>query len=127
MKILSQLLLPVCLLTLSGLISCKNVPAKKKIDYNAMSKELCACMQPLADWNNKVKETTKTQDEEAIKKLYEELGGISEKSYACAEKLENKYGEVPLEEEDKAAEALHKACPQIAEIMEQVKNLENAE
>ncbi|HMR44849.1 MAG TPA: hypothetical protein PKC40_13490, partial [Saprospiraceae bacterium] len=66
-------------------------------------------------------------DEEAVKKMFDELGGISEKSYACSDKLEQKYGEITADEEEQAEEALQKACPQIAEFMNQVKDLENAQ
>lgn len=107
--------------------ACKSEPAKKQKDFDAIAKELCDCMQPLAEWNAKVKEISATQDEEAVKKMFDELGGISEKSYACADKLEQKYGEITADEEEQAEEALQKACPQIAEFMNQVKDLENAQ
>jgi len=84
-----------------------------------MANDLCACMQPLADINDKIVTATQTDDTTTMKLLILEIEKVSEKSEACAQKLDKKYGIVPTEDEPKAEAAFKKACPLIAEIMSQ--------
>ncbi|MCP3928498.1 MAG: hypothetical protein GY705_05290 [Bacteroidetes bacterium] len=86
--------------------------------YEKMAKELCQCMEPLAEMSRKAQELTDAGGEEAMKSFMEEMRQTAEDAEACATQLEKKYGEVPVEDEEKAEEALLKYCPEIIEIME---------
>ncbi|HMR43634.1 MAG TPA: hypothetical protein PKC40_07370, partial [Saprospiraceae bacterium] len=61
MKLIIRTLLSALLLA-TIFSACKSEPAKKQKDFDAIAKELCECMQPLAEWNAKVKEISATQD-----------------------------------------------------------------
>lgn len=91
----------------------------KETDYTPMANDLCICMQPLADINDKIVTATQSDDTTAMKLLILEIEKVSEKSEACAQKLDKKYGIVPTEDEPKAEAAFRKTCPLIAEIMAQ--------
>lgn len=100
-------------LALTCFFSCKDP------DYSPMANDLCICMQPLADINDKIVKATQSNDTTMMKLLIVEIEKVSKKSEACAQKLDIKYGIVPTEDEPKAEAAFKKACPLIAEIISQ--------
>ncbi len=75
-------------------------------------------MQPLADIIDEI-DVTKKYDSVEMQKLILEFERIAARSEQCAQKLDSKWGVIPPEEESKADAAFKKACPKIAEIMEQ--------
>ncbi len=112
------------LLVLSvSLFSCKS--SKPETDYNAMAKELCNCMSPLVDMNEKIQEMTKAGDTEAVGEMFTELEAQFAEGERCAAELEQKYGAMNEPgEEEKAKAAIQKNCPKVAEMMNQAEILE---
>lgn len=113
MKLFKTLIIPVMILLM---FSCKE---SRKIDLDAVANDLCKCMQPLADINDEILVATQNRDSVAMEKLILEIEAVAAKSEQCAQKLDSKYGVIPTEEEPKAEAAFRKACPEIAQIMEQ--------
>ncbi len=99
------------------LLSCGG--EEKTHDFAAIANDLCKCMQPLADINDEIVLATEKNDSVAMQKLILQIERIAEKSERCARGLDSKYGVIPVDEEPKAEAAFKKACPEIAEIMEQ--------
>ena len=88
-----------------------SLPALTDAQYEAMATELCDCMKPLVDLQNKV--NSLTPDE--IRAMTDEIKEVSEESEKCVENLEATYGKIQgRKAEDKADEAFKKACPYIA-------------
>ena len=80
-------------------------------EYAAMAQELCDCMKPLVDLQNKV--NSLTPDE--IRGMVDEIEKISQTGDKCVADLEAKYGKVEgRAAEEKADEAFKKACPYVA-------------
>ena len=105
------------LIFILGLTACGD--SKPKVDYNGMAKELCTCMQPLANLYQEVIEAANQQDTARMEALVVEFEKISNQGELCAEHLEKKYGDFAgPEEEAKAKAAMQKACPHIVEMME---------
>lgn len=92
-------------------------------NYDKMAKELCACMQPLADLNVKLQQAQSTNDQATMQQLFDEVERVANQSGDCANDLEKKYGLVDGDDEQKATEAMKKACPEIAAIVEQSRRM----
>lgn len=91
-------------------------------DYDQMAKDLCSCMRPLADMNQKIKELVEEGKTDEVTKLFADVERIAAEGEACATSLEGKYGAVEGESEQKASAALKKHCPDIATLLEQSEN-----
>lgn len=86
-------------------------PLLSDVEYEAMAEELCTCMKPLVDLQNKVNALS----EEEIRAMVDEIQKISDAGDKCVEAIDVKYGKVVgREAEEKAKEAFIKACPYIA-------------
>ena len=115
-------LFTLLILTVS-LFSCKS--SKPETDYEAMAKELCNCMSPLVDMNEKIQELTKAGDTEAVGSMFSDLEAKFAEGERCAAALETKYGALNEPgEEAKAKAAIEKNCPKVAEMMNQADILE---
>ncbi len=90
-----------------------------KTNYDQMAKDLCSCMRPLADVNEKIKSLVKEGKTNEVAELFAEVEKIASAGEACAQSLEEKYGMVEGEKEVKATAALKKNCPDIARMLEQ--------
>lgn len=120
MKNLSLLILLVLSISL---FSCKG--KKMATDYDEMAKELCDCMNPLVEMNEEIQALTKAGDTEAVGAMFAELEGKFAEGEKCATDLETKYGAMNTpEQEAKAKAAIRKACPKVADMMDQSENLE---
>jgi len=120
---MKNLTLLVCLLACVGLVSCKG--KKMETDYDAMAKELCACMSPLVEMNEKIQKLTEAGDTEAVGELFAQLEGQFAEGEKCATDLEKKYGAMnKAGEEAKAKAAIRKTCPKVADMIDQSVDLE---
>ena len=90
-----------------------------KTNYDQMAKDLCNCMRPLADVNDKIQGLVKEGKTNDVAKIFAEVEKIASEGEACAKSLEEKYGTVEGESEAKATAALKKNCPDIARMLEQ--------
>jgi len=88
-------------------------------NYDQMAKDLCSCMRPLADVNEKIKGLVQEGKTNEVAALFAEVEKIASEGEACAQSLEEKYGMVEGESEVKATAALKKNCPDIAQMLEQ--------
>ena len=88
------------------------------IDYDAMAKDLCACMTPMMDFQNKLMALLAEGKEDEIMAMQEDALAIQQEGEACVDALEAKYGVVGPEQEEEATEALRKACPEFMEMVE---------
>ena len=105
------------------LISCKG--KKMATDYDEMAKELCDCMNPLVEMNEEIQALTQAGDTEAVGAMFAELEGKFAEGEKCATGLQGKYGDMDTpEEEAKAKAAIRKACPKVADMMNQSEKLE---
>ena len=93
-------------------------------NYDQMAVDLCGCMRPLADVNQKIKQLINEGKTSEAAALFEEVEKVSTKGEACANALEEKYGIVDEKGERKASAALKKHCPDIAKMLEQTEALE---
>ena len=97
--------------------ACKN--GGDKTDYDQMAKDLCSCMRPLADVNEKIKVLVREGKTTEVAELFADVEKIAAEGEACAKSLEEKYGLVEGEKEVKATAALKKNCADIARMLEQ--------
>lgn len=105
------------LLILTVFAACKS--GGDKTNYDQMAKDLCSCMRPLADVNNKIQGLVKEGKTDEVAALFAEVEKIASVGEACAKSLEEKYGAVEGESEIKATAALKRNCPDIAQMLEQ--------
>lgn len=98
--------------------SSKDKTAQKRIDYDAMAQELCICMTPLMDIQQKITALSAEGKTDEIQDLLSNIEKISENGDECVAMLEAKYGVVENENEAKANAAFQKACPKIASMLE---------
>ena len=98
-------------------IACKNGGEQR--DYDQMAKDLCACMRPLADVNNQIKDLVAAGKTEEVTALFAKVETIAKEGEECASSLELKYGVVEGESEKKTSVALKKHCADIAVMLEQ--------
>lgn len=120
---MKNLTLFICLFACVSLMSCKG--KKMETDYDAMAKELCNCMSPLVEMNEKIQSLTEAGDTEAVGNLFAKMEGEFKKGEQCAMGLEEKYGAMnEPEQEAKAKAAIRKACPKVASMINQSTDLE---
>ena len=107
----------VILTLVIALTACKNGDQKR--DYDQMAKDLCACMRPLADVNNQIKDLVAAGKTQEVTALFDKVETIAKEGEECASALELKYGVVEGESEKKTSAALKKHCADIAAMLEQ--------
>lgn len=112
----------LALLLLMIFMGCGGEKSNKK-DYDQMAKDLCSCMRPLADMNEKIKVLIKEGNTQEVANLFSEVERLSTEGETCATALEDKYGIVEGESEQKASAALKKHCPDIAKMLDQSEGL----
>ena len=105
------------LLILTFFAACKS--SGDKTNYDQMAKDLCSCMRPLADVNEKIQGLVREGKTNEVAALFGEVEKIASEGEVCAKSLEEKYGTVEGESEVKATAALKKNCPDIARMLEQ--------
>lgn len=94
----------------------------KKLDYDAVAAEYCACTKALMDMNAQfqqmVQDTTKQAEALA---MFEGINAEVEKTQACVKGLDEKY-KMAEKAEDKAAtmQAMQTACPEVAALMNEL-------
>jgi len=93
-------------------------------EYDTMAKDLCKCMRPLADMNTKVKRLMRQNKMAEVQALFSQLEKLAEEGESCTEDLEIKYGVIEGEKEEKANKAMQNHCPDIAQMIEDSKNME---
>lgn len=103
--------------------SCQSNSAEEK-EYDAMAKDLCKCMRPLADMNTRVKRLMRQNKMQEVQALFSQLEKMAEEGEVCTEDLEIKYGVIEGEKEEKANKAMKNHCPDIAQMLADSKNME---
>ncbi len=102
----------ILLFSLLGLL----VACQKKDRHETIAKELCNCMKPLAEQYNRAVQLSDSGRTAELEQLIMDLEVAAEESEACAERLEEQYGD--LENEKEAVEAaMEKACPDIVTMI----------
>jgi len=109
-------------LVLCCVVSCQSNSGAE--EYDAMAKDLCKCMQPLADMNTKVKILMRQNKMQEVQVLFSQLEKMAEEGEICTEDLEMKYGVIEGEREEKANKAMKNHCPDIAQMIADSKNME---
>ena len=97
--------------------SCNNTPTEQSVDYDAMAQDLCKCMTPLMDIQQKISALSAEGKTDEIQLLLGNVEKLSEEGDECVAKLEAKYGVVENENEAKANAAFQKACPAVAGML----------
>ena len=92
--------------------------APEAVDYDAMAKEICACMTPLIELNSQVMQVAQTGDPAAAEALIARVDEISDESEACAQRVETKYGKLEEAEGPAAEQAFLTHCPKMAGLLE---------
>ena len=116
-KILGSLLFLVIFLS-----SCNS---SQKNKYDAMAEELCTCMEPLLQINDRIQTLVAAEDTEGLGTIYLQFEKELETVEMCALKVEQKYGEMnDQEEEAQAQAALKRKCPKVSELINQEGDLE---
>lgn len=105
------------LMVMISFAACKS--SGDKTNYDQMATDLCTCMRPLADMNEKIKVLIKEGKTDEVAALFADVERIASEGEVCAKSLEEKYGLVEGESEEKATAALKKNCPDIAQMLEQ--------
>lgn len=102
-----------------GDVEASTTSAAGEIDYDAMAVELCECMTPMMDLQSKLMNLLATGDEEGIQSMEAEAMKVQQDGEACVQAMEEKFGVIEgAEAEEKATEALRKACPDFMAMME---------
>lgn len=89
-------------------------------DFDAMAQDLCKCMMPLMEIQEKIRELSVAGETGKIQELLSDVEKMSAESETCVGKLDEKYGEVQNEDEAKANAAFQKACPKVAAMLNDV-------
>lgn len=93
--------------------------------YGSMAKDLCSCMQPMANLQKEINQLVAEGRQNEISSLFEKADAIDTEGAACIEALEKKHGIIKnAEEEAKAMEAMRKACPDIVALMEGAEDMD---
>lgn len=95
----------------------KSATTQKSIDYDSMAQGLCKCMTPLMDIQQKIAQLSAEGKTDEIQELLSSVEKMSEDGDKCVEKLEAKYGIIETENEQKANAAFQKACPKVAQML----------
>lgn len=90
---------------------------KSSFDYDAMAVEMCQCLEPMSKVSEQIEIASKGTDTLLIRELIQKIEVVAAQSDTCANKLFEKYGDVSAENEEKAQNALVKACPNIMNKM----------
>jgi len=110
------------LLLLCCAVSCQSSSGEE--EYDAMAKDLCKCMRPLADLNVKVKSLMRQNKMQEVQDLFSQLEKMAEEGEICTGDLEIKYGVIEGEREEKANKAMKNHCPDIAQMIADSKDME---
>jgi hypothetical protein len=93
---------------------------KQENKYDSLAKDLCTCMRPMAELQQKFMKLAEEGNQEGAMALMSEAMAADSIGQACLQNLEKTHGIVEGEDEEaKAMEALKKACPDVVAIMEQ--------
>ena len=98
--------------------------AAKAIDYDAMAVDFCACMKPLVDLNNQIKNLMEAGETAKMQALFPQVEKMSAESETCIAKLESSYGTITAEQEKKAEAAMARKCPKVAEMVKAAEAME---
>lgn len=91
--------------------------SKTTSEINKIATELCACMQPLIDLNKQIQTLAEEGKTEEISSLITEVERLSEEGDACADRLEEKYGDIQGNDKQKVESAMEKTCPEVAKML----------
>ena len=106
------------LLCIICFMSCSNPTSTNgSTNYEAMADELCKCMTPLVEIQQKVIELSENNNLEELQSVLANVEAISNKGDQCVEAVELKYGVVEAENEAAARQAFENACPNIAKML----------
>ena len=86
-------------------------------DYDVMAVEMCECLKPMADVSKQIEVASNSSDTLLFKQMLEKIEMVAAQSDSCANRLYEKYGDITDENEEKAQNALMKACPEIMKKM----------
>lgn len=90
---------------------------QKSMDYKGMAQDLCQCMSPLMEMQQKIAKLSAEGKTDEIQELLTTVEKLSEDGDKCVAELEEKYGVIEDENEQKANAAFQKACPEIAQML----------
>jgi len=82
-----------------------------------MAVEMCQCLQPMSEVSEQIEIASKGTDTLLMRQLVQKIEIVAAQSDSCANRLFEKYGDISVENEEKAQEALNNACPNIMSKM----------
>ncbi len=103
-------------LIISILASCKSKTTDEEI-----AKELCTCMEPIVKMYDKTEDFTEDSSLQEVEETMAEVEKEAAKSEACADGIEEKYGDLS-EREDAIESAMERVCPDIMKRMEEMES-----
>ncbi len=92
----------------------------------AAARDLCGCLQPLADVYAEIKAAPAQSEDDLhnMETLLEKLETAADAGDACAEKAAERYGEAFLESEEAAIrEKMNAQCPEVMEMLNTSENI----
>ncbi len=89
-----------------------------EIDFDAMAKGFCNCMRPMFEMQERLTKLAEAGKEDEIAAMRDHIEQVEKDGENCVYALEEKYGVVEgAKNEERANEALKRACPDIMELM----------
>lgn len=89
-------------------------------DYDRMASELCACLQPVLELTEALQRKQSQGDEAGMVALLDNLEQIMQTSEACVDEVDQKYSVTTEEGQQRATEALERACPDIMAMLHSI-------
>lgn len=86
-------------------------------DNGQIAKEVCDCMRPLFESYNSIKDARDVNDPEALQRFVEKLEAVNEEVSVCAERIEERYGVLEGEREERVKAAMREICPEVIQTL----------
>ncbi len=110
-----------------GMFACKGSKGttqapKTESRYDAMAKDMCACMGDFLELVDKLNAFSESGDTEGLMALMPQLEAESQKVEPCVQELETKYPEMQEDnpaEEEKVKASLKEHCPKMYKLLEE--------
>ena len=86
------------------------------------AKEACDCMRPLSESYESFRKAREKNDTEALQQFVEEMEAANEALSSCAEGIEERYGPLEGEREDRVKAAMQRICPEVIARLNEAEN-----
>jgi len=106
------------LFVISLFFSCAN-----QNDNEQIAEELCACLRPIVDVYEETKNLSEEDSTADIQEAMEKMERAAAESDACADRLNEKYGDLADRQEEVEA-SMQKVCPDIVNAMNEIESTE---